>query len=83
MLSSTSCNHKQQLNTPGDHLNGLKQTLNQHSMNSNGMVNQQPSKSGIDIYNFILPSEEDCDLAPGKNLEPNSAGLKSSQTGKV
>ena len=41
------------------------------------------AKSGKDIYNFILPSEEDNDLAPRENLESNSAGLKSSQTGGV
>ena len=32
------------------------------------------------IFNFILPSEEDFNLAPEENLEPNSPGLKSSQT---
>ena len=32
------------------------------------------------MLNFILPSEDDCALAPEENLEPNSAGLKSSQT---
>ena len=32
------------------------------------------------IFNSILPSEEDCNLPPEENLEPNSAGLKSSQT---
>ena len=40
----------------------------------------------IGIFSFILilfifiPSEEDCALAPEGNLEPNSAGLKSSRT---
>ena len=32
------------------------------------------------MLNFILSSEDDCALAPEENLEPNSAGLKSSQT---
>ena len=32
------------------------------------------------IFNFILPLEEDCNLTPEENLEPNSAGLKSSRT---
>ena len=32
------------------------------------------------IFNFILPSEEDCALNPEENLEPNSTGLKSSRT---
>ena len=31
----------------------------------------------LTLFNFI-PSEEDCALAPEENLEPNSAGLKSS-----
>ena len=35
------------------------------------------------IFNFVLPSEGDCALAPEENLEPNSAGLKSSRTGGV
>ena len=44
-------------------------------------ANQQPSKNGI--FNFILPSEEDCDLSPEENLEPKSAGLKSSRGRRV
>ena len=32
------------------------------------------------VFNFILPSEDDCALTPEENLEPNSAGLKSSWT---
>ena len=32
------------------------------------------------IFIFILPSEEDCNLTPEENLEPNSAGLKSLRT---
>ena len=32
------------------------------------------------ILNFVFPLEEDCNLAPEENLEPNSAGLKSSRS---
>ena len=39
---------------------------------------QQSLRNGI--FNLILPLEEDCNLAPEENLEPNSAGLKSSRT---
>ena len=38
----------------------------------------QPLKD--EVYNFFLPSEEECNLDPKENLEPNSAGLKSSRT---
>ena len=61
-----------------DHLIGADHFVDQPSNNSDDSVNQQPSKNGI--FNFILPSEEDCFMAPGENLEPNSAGLKSSRT---
>ena len=43
------------------------------------MNHQQPISNGM--FNLILPSEEDCALAPDENLGPNSAGLKSSRTG--
>ena len=49
--------------------------INQQSTNS---ANQQSSRNGI--FNFIVPSEKDCSLVPEENLEPNSAGLKSSRT---
>ena len=55
--------------------------LNQQPTNSVDADNQQSSRNGI--FNFVLPSEEDCVLAPEENLEPNSAGLKSSRTGVV
>ena len=61
-----------------DHLIGLDHFVDQPSNNSDDSVNQQPSRNRI--FNFILTSEEDCFLAPGENLEPNSAGLKSSRT---
>ena len=32
------------------------------------------------IFNFILPLEDDCNLAPEENPEPNSTRLKSSRT---
>ena len=41
----------------------------------------QPLKDGI--FNFFLPSEEECNSTPDENLEPNSADLKSSRTGEV
>ena len=37
----------------------------------------------IEILIFILPSEEECDLTPEENLEPNSAGLEISRTREV
>ena len=52
---------------------------------------QQPTKPNITtglslkdgILNFFLSSEEECHSTPEENLEPNSAGLKSSRTGGV
>ena len=61
-----------------DHLIGAERLFNQQSTNSDDSTNQQPLKNGI--FNFFLPSQEDCILAPEENLVPNSAGLKSSQT---
>ena len=61
-----------------DDLLGVDHFVDQPSNNSDDTVNQQPSRNRI--FNFILTSEEDCFLAPGENLEPNSAGLKSSRT---
>ena len=64
---------------PSDnHLPGVEHVTNQPANHQDNMINQQPSMIGI--FNFILPSEEDCALAPEENLGPNSAGLKSSQT---
>ena len=54
-------------------LNGAEQ-----SNNSKETTEQQPLDDGI--FNFVLPSEEDCALNPEENLEPNSVGLKSSRT---
>ena len=51
---------------------------NQQSTNSKETTEQQPLDDGI--FNFVLPSEEDCALNPEENLEPNSVGLKSSRT---
>ena len=61
-----------------DHLIGAEHPHNQQSTNSDNSTEQLPLKNGI--FNFILPSEEDCALNPEENLEPNSAGLKSSRT---
>ena len=66
--------------TSGDHLIGADLT-NQQSTDSNNITIRQPSKNGI--FKFLLPSEKDCNLAPEENLEPNSAGLRSSRTGGV
>ena len=60
---------------------GANHLLNQQPKNSVEADNQQPSRNGI--FNFVLPSEEDCVLPTEENLEPNSAGLKSSWTGGV
>ena len=65
---------------PSDnYLAGAEHVVNQLSNYWDDMINQQPSYN--DIFNFILSSEEDCILAPEENLGPNSAGLRSSQTG--
>ena len=65
---------------PSDnYLDGAEHVAYQLSNLSDNMINQQPVLYGI--FNFILPSEEDCALAPEENLRPNSAGLKSSWTG--
>ena len=61
-----------------DHLIGEEHLNNQQSINSDDSTEQQPLNNGI--FNFILPSEEDCALNPEENLEPNSAGLKNSRT---
>ena len=49
--------------------------LNQEPTNPNDTTNKLPLKDGI--HNFFLPSEGD---SPEENLEPNSAGSKSSRT---
>ena len=65
---------------PSDNdLAGAEHVTNQSANYQDNMINQQPSMNSI--FNFILPSEEDCALAPEENLGPNSAGLKSSRTG--
>ena len=62
-----------------NYLYGAERVANQLSNYIVNMINHQPAQYGI--VNFILPSEEDCALAPEENLGPNFAGLKSSQTG--
>ena len=76
-LEATSINAAE----TNDSLMGTNHLLNQQPKNSVDADYQQPSRNGI--FNFVLPSEEDCALAPEENLEPNSAGLKSSRTGGV
>ena len=61
-----------------DHLTGAEHLISQQSTNSEDARNQQPLMNGT--FKFILPSEEDYGLAPEKNLDPKSAGLKSSRT---
>ena len=68
-------------NITAANLNGATHVSNQHPANNEITDNQQPSKNVI--FNFVLPSEEDSVGSPGENLDPNSAGLKSSQTGGV
>ena len=75
-VETTSFNADQ---SDDDHLAGAEYVVNQPSNHSDDIINQQPSRNSI--FNFNLPSEEDCVLAPEKNLEPNSTGLKSSRTG--
>ena len=55
--------------------------IDQQSTNSKETTEQQPLDDGI--FNFVLPSEEDCALNPEENLEPNSVGLESSRTRRV
>ena len=50
-------------------------------MNKSNNNNNNNNNNGM--FNFVLPSEEDSVGFPGENLDPNSAGLKSSQTGGV
>ena len=59
-----------------DNFIGAVQLLNQQSTSYDDTDDQQPLRVGI--FNLILRSEEDCNLAPEENLEQNSAGLKSS-----
>ena len=60
---------------PSDnYLAGAEHVVNQQLNYSDNMINQQPSNN--DVFNFILPLEEDCALTPEENLGPNSAGLK-------
>ena len=65
---------------PDVNLTGAEQ-LDQEPTNSNDIAAKQPLKDGM--FNFFLPSEEECNSTPEENLEPNSAGLKSSRTGGV
>ena len=67
--------------TTARNLNGGNQPFNHQPTNTANTDNQQPSRNGI--FNVILPSEEDSVRTPEENLEPNSAGLKSSRTGGV
>ena len=53
----------------------------QQPTNSEDITTKQPLKNGI--FNFFLPSEDECIPTPEENLEPHSAGLKSSRTGGV
>ena len=76
-LEATSINAAE----TNDSLMGTNHLLNQQPKNSVDADYQQPSRNGI--FNFVLPSEEDCVLAPEENLEPNSASLKSSRTGGI
>ena len=62
------------------HLSGAEH-LDQEPTNSNNIATKQPLKDGI--FNFFLPSEEECNSTPEENLKPNSPGLKSSRTGGV
>ena len=64
----------------GDHLSGFEH-VKQRSTNSNDTDIKQPLKNGI--FNFFFPLEEECIPSPEENLGPNSAGLKSSRTGRI
>ena len=54
----------------------MQQTTISKDVNPKGPLNDG-------IFNFFLPSEEESKRTPAENLEPNSAGLKSSRTGGV
>ena len=54
---------------------------NQQPTKPNDITTEQPLKDGI--FNFFVPSEEECHSTPEENLEQNSVGLKSSRTGGV
>ena len=50
----------------------------QQPTNLRNEITNQPLKDGI--FNSHLPSDEETNPTPAENLEPNSAGLKSSRT---
>ena len=62
-----------------DNLTGAKH-LHQEPTNANDIATKQPLKDSI--FNFSLPSEEECNSTSEGNLEPNSVDLKSSRTGR-
>ena len=65
---------------PDVHLTGTEH-LNQQTTNSSDITTKQPLKDSI--FNFFLPSEEECNSTPEEIFEPNSAVLKSSRAGGV
>ena len=65
--------------SPDDRLIGTEHLKNQQLINSKETTEQQLLNND-GVFNFILRSGEDCALNPEENLEPNSAGLKSSRT---
>ena len=73
-VETTSFNADQSDNN----LDGTEHVTNHPANYEDNMINQQLIINGM--FKFILPSEEDCALAPEENLGPNSAGLKSSRT---
>ena len=92
--SSNSPPQKRAKRQPGDNSQQVETTSfnadpSDKDLNRAERLVTQPLKIQIVwfTFNFILtpfnfsPSEEDCALAPEENLEPNSAGLKSSRTG--
>ena len=52
-----------------DHLVGAEHLNNQQSINSHDSTEQQLLNNGV--FNFILPSEEDCPLNPEESFESN------------
>ena len=63
-----------------DNLTGKEHSIHQPTKLDNTATNQLLN---IGILEFIPSLEEECIPTPGENLEPNSAGLKNSQTRDV
>ena len=72
LRTEEAINTTAELDEPSPRGEELQQPTNARNQNT-----KQPLKDGI--FNFYLPSEEETNPTSVENLEPNSAGLKSSR----